>query len=111
MNTNFFTPIQLKKLPAVKGAVAISRTTLYRNIKRGTYTKGVSIGGDRVAWPDYEIEVINRAKISGFTEAAIKELVTKLHELREGLKPGLDVAAEVANIFDELNSPQKNKTV
>lgn len=111
MNTNFFTPIQLKKLPAVKGAAAISRTTLYRNIKRGTFTKGVSIGGDRVAWPDYEIEAINTARISNFTEAAIKELVSKLHGLRGNLKPGVDVTAEVAKIFDELNSPQKNKTV
>lgn len=111
MNSNFSTPIQLKKLPDVKSALAKSRTTIYRNIQCGTFTRGVEIGGDRVAWPDYEIEVINRAKISGFTEAAIKKLVTKLHGLREGLKPGMDVAAEVAKIFDELNGSQKNKTV
>ncbi|NOS75544.1 MAG: AlpA family phage regulatory protein [Methyloglobulus sp.] len=103
--------IQLKKLPAVKLSMAQSRTTIYRNIQSGYFPKGVPIGGDRVAWPDYEIEAINRAKISGFGSSAIKILVSKLHELREGLKPGLDVAAEVARIFDELNGSQKNKTV
>jgi prophage regulatory protein len=107
MNNN----IQFKKLPAVTSTMAQSRTTIYRNIQCGICTKGVSIGGDRVAWPEYEIEAINRAKISGFTEAAIKELVSKLHELREDLKPGLDVAAEVAKIFDALNGSQKNKSI
>jgi len=103
--------IQLKKLPAVKLSMAQSRTTIYRNIQSGYFPKGVPIGGDRVAWPDYEIEVINRAKISGFNSASIKVLVSKLHELREGLKPGLDVSAEVARIYDELNASLKNKAV
>lgn len=102
---------QLRKLPIVNSSTGDSRSTLYRKIQNGLMTRGVSIGGGRVAWPEYEIEAINRARISGYSEETIRDLVTKLHHLRGQLKPGLDISAEVASIFDGLNSPQQNKTV
>jgi len=109
---NFFPlPTQLKKLPVVNSSTGDSKSTHYRKIQLGLMTRGVSVGGDRVAWPEYEIDAINRARISGFTEASIKELVRKLHEFREDLTPGLDVAAEVARIFDELKVSLKNQIV
>lgn len=59
-----------------------SRTTIYRKIKAGLFTKPVSIGGERVAWPANEIEAINRARIAGKSDAEIKALVAQLEAAR-----------------------------
>ena len=55
----------------------------YLDIKAGLMVPGVRIGANAVAWPDYELEAINRAKIAGATEDEIRALVTKLVEARK----------------------------
>ncbi|MBK8816500.1 MAG: AlpA family phage regulatory protein [Methylococcaceae bacterium] len=82
MKQFFPSTIQFRKLPDVKESTGDSRTTHYRKIQDGLMTRPVSRGGGRVAWPGYEIDAINRARVSGFRDEAIKDLVTKLHELR-----------------------------
>lgn len=73
---------QLLRLPSVKQLSGKSRTTLYRDIQRGLFTRGVPIGGARVAWPSNEIEAINKARIAGKSDAEIKKLVEELHKAR-----------------------------
>ena len=41
----------LYRRPVVEQATGDSRTTIYRKIKKGLFTKPVYIGGERVAWP------------------------------------------------------------
>lgn len=72
----------LRRLPDVKEATGKSRSTIYRDIKRGLFTKPVSIGGDRSAWPQNEIEAINKARIAGKSDDEIKKLVEQLHTER-----------------------------
>lgn len=68
--------------PIVEQLTGDSRTTIYRKIKKGVFTKPVQIGGDRVAWPANEIEAINKARIAGKTDDQIKALVIELEKAR-----------------------------
>ena len=45
-------------------------------------TRPVKIGGDRSAWPQNEIDAINKARISGKSDAEIKQLVIELEAAR-----------------------------
>ena len=72
----------LYRRPIVEQITGDSRTTIYRKIKAGLFTKGVPIGGDRVAWPANDIDAINRARIAGKTDDQIRELVAELEAAR-----------------------------
>lgn len=74
----------LYRRPTVEQAIGKSRSTIYREIQKGLFTKPVSIGGDRVAWPANEIQAINQARIAGKSDADIKLLVIELQALRGG---------------------------
>ena len=73
------------RLPAVKSESGYSRSTIYLRIAQGLWTKPVSLGPRAVGWPSYEIEVLNAARISGKTDAQIRELVQSLHTKRKEL--------------------------
>ncbi len=73
---------QLIRLPAVKQLTGKSRSTLYRDIQRGLFTKPVKIGGDSSAWPVSETEAINKARIAGKSDDEIKALVIQLETAR-----------------------------
>lgn len=72
----------LLRRPIVEQATGDSRSTIYRKIKAGLFTKPVQIGGERVAWPANEILEINQARIAGKSEADIKALVIQLEAAR-----------------------------
>lgn len=59
-----------------------SHASIYVAIKAGTFTTGVAIGPRAKGWPDYEVFAINQARISGKSEADIRELVKALHAKR-----------------------------
>lgn len=80
----------LYRRPFVEQATGESRSTIYRKISKGLFTKPVSIGGERVAWPANEVQAIINARIAGKSDEEIKELVKQLHEAR------LSLNAEVA---------------
>lgn len=73
----------LYRRPIVEQATGESRSTIYRKISKGLFTKPVSIGGDRVAWPANEVQAIINARIAGADDDAIKALVSELHEQRK----------------------------
>ena len=75
----------LYRRPIVEQATGYTRSTIYRKIKAGLFTKPVQIGGDRVAWPANEIEAINRARIAGKSDDDIKALVAELEAARVAL--------------------------
>ncbi|MFA6162644.1 MAG: AlpA family phage regulatory protein [Methylobacter sp.] len=72
----------LYRLPNVKAATGKSRSTIYRNIQAGLFTKPVQIGGDRVAWPSDEVAAINKARIAGKSDDEIRALVIELEAAR-----------------------------
>jgi len=72
----------LYRRPIVEQVTGDSRTTIYRKIKAGLFTKPVNIGGERVAWPANEIDAINRARIAGKTDDQIRALVSELEAAR-----------------------------
>lgn len=76
----------LLRRPIVEKTIGISRTTIYRRIQQGLFTKPVAIGGERVAWPANEIEAINNARIAGKSDEEIKLLVTQLEAARNWVK-------------------------
>jgi prophage regulatory protein len=71
------------RLPAVKAATGLSRSTLYLRISHGVFTHPVSLGGRAVGWPAHEVTSLNTARIAGKRDAEIRELVTKLEAARK----------------------------
>ena len=73
------------RLPAVKAATGLSRSTLYLRITHGVFTHPVSLGGRAVGWPAYEVAALNAARIAGKPDAEIRELVAKLEAARKAV--------------------------
>lgn len=71
------------RLPDVKAATGLSRSTLYLRIAHGVFTHPVSLGGHAVGWPAHEIAALNGARIAGKSDAEIRQLVTKLEADRK----------------------------
>ncbi len=83
MTSTVLPPINpLYRRPVVEQATGESRSTIYRKIQKGLFTKPVQIGGDRVAWPANEVQSIINARIAGKTDDEIKELVVELEKAR-----------------------------
>jgi prophage regulatory protein len=83
MTSSVLTSINpLYRRSIVEQAIGKSRSTIYREIKKGLFTKPVSIGGERVAWPANEIQAINQARIAGKSDDEIKLLVIELEAFR-----------------------------
>jgi prophage regulatory protein len=57
---------------------AVAKTTHQNQINQGLMTPPVLVGARRVAWPEYEIDEILKARIAGKSDFEIKALVTKL---------------------------------
>lgn len=72
----------LLRRSAIEQMTGDSRTTIYRKIQKGLFTRPVQIGGDRSAWPQSEVEAINKARIAGKSDDDIKQLVIELHAAR-----------------------------
>ncbi len=73
----------LYRRPIVEQATGDSKSTLYRKINQGLFTKPVKIGGERVAWPANEVQAINKARIAGKSDEEIKALVIDLEAARK----------------------------
>lgn len=67
-----------------------SHTSIYNNIRDGLWTTPVRIGQRAVAWPDHEVEAICAARIAGYSDAQIRDLVNRLHAKRAELLQGLE---------------------
>jgi prophage regulatory protein len=71
------------RLPAVKAATGLSRSTLYLRIGQGVFTHPVSLGGRAVGWPALEVAALNAARIAGRPDAEIRALVKQLEAARK----------------------------
>ena len=73
------------RLPAVKAATGLSRSTLYLRIGQGAFTHPVSLGGRAVGWPAHEVVALNAARVAGKPDAEIRALVAKLEAARKAV--------------------------
>ena len=73
------------RLPAVKLATGLSRSTLYLRIAHGVFPHPVSLGGRAVGWPAHEVAALNAARIAGKLDAEIRELVMQLEATRKAV--------------------------
>ena len=71
------------RLPAVKAATGLSRSTLYLRITQGAFTHPVSLGGRAVGWPAHEVTALNAARIAGKPDREIRALVVQLEAARK----------------------------
>lgn len=60
-----------------------SKSSLHDDIHNGLFTYPVYIGPRAVAWPDFEVEELLRARIAGRTDDEIRELVVQLMKDRQ----------------------------
>lgn len=73
------------RLPTVKAETGYSRSTIYLRIAQGLWPKQISLGPRCVGWPANEVALLNAARISGKTDAEIRELVQSLQTKRKEL--------------------------
>ena len=71
------------RLPAVLKARGRSRSTHYLDVKQGLFTRPVSLGARAVGWPDYEVAILNAARIAGKGDEEIRSLVASLEKARK----------------------------
>jgi len=73
------------RLPDVKAATGLSRSTLYLRIAHGIFPHPVSLGGRAVGWPAHEVATLNAARIAGKPDAEIRTLVMQLEAARKSV--------------------------
>jgi prophage regulatory protein len=73
------------RLPAVKAATGLSRSTIYLRIAQGVFPRPVSLGGRAVGWPAHEVAALNAARIAGRPDAEIRALVAQLEAARKAV--------------------------
>ena len=78
-------PHTILRLPAVKAATGLSRSTLYLRIGQGAFTHPVSLGGRAVGWPAHEVAALNAARIAGKPDTEIRALVAQLEVARKAV--------------------------
>ena len=59
------------------------RSSLYRDISEQTLTPPVKVGINSSAWPEFEIDAIDRARLAGASDDDIRNLVRELIAARK----------------------------
>lgn len=72
------------RVPATKSESGYSRSTIYLRVTQGLWTKQIRLGPRAIGWPANEVAALNAARISGKTDAEIRDLVVKLEAARKG---------------------------
>ena len=67
----------------VKIKSGFARSTIYKYIAKGLWTKPVRLTSRAVGWPAYEIDSLIAARISGKSEETIRLLVKELETARK----------------------------
>jgi len=70
--------IRMLRIREVMLITGLARSTVWLCVKRGTLPTPVKIGIKSVAWSSLEIDQVVKARLAGFSEEAIKDLVKRL---------------------------------
>lgn len=71
-------PLRLINKKDLLSRLTISNSTLHLRIRQGLMTPPIDLGGRRVGWPEYELNSLISALISGCSSNEIKNLVSQL---------------------------------
>ena len=72
----------IQRVPAVKTATGLSRSSVYGHISQGLFPKPIQIGSRAVGWLSHETDAILSARIAGKSDDDIRELVIELMNQR-----------------------------
>ena len=70
--------IAIHRLPDVVAKTGRRRSTVYSDIKAGTFPPPIKVGRRAVGWPAHEVDEILRARVSGQGEEQVRMLVCRL---------------------------------
>ena len=70
--------MSLLRLPKVLDRTGDSRSTLYQRIAEGLFPPPVRAGRRASMWPDYEVDLVLRARVAGRSELELRGLVARL---------------------------------
>lgn len=70
--------MRLLRITDACGTTGDRRATFYAKQKAGLLPMPVSIGGRSVAWPEQELQAVNRARVAGKSDDEIRALVRQL---------------------------------
>lgn len=92
-------PKQKRMLRAREAAayIGIAFSTLYVHTKDGVVPEGVNIGGRAVAWPIDELDMIVNARIAGFSNDQVRELVKQITAERPKRAPKITLCPPQPN--------------
>lgn len=76
-------PLRILRISEVLVRRGLPKSTFYEQVKNQLMTPPVNLGLRSVGWPEYEVDEINRALISGASREQIKQLVCELTEQRQ----------------------------
>ena len=75
--------MQILRMESVKVVMGHkSHASIYNAIRDGLFTRPVQIGKRSVGWPDYEVNEICKARVAGWSDEQIAELICRLHVRR-----------------------------
>lgn len=75
-------PYALLRLSKVLELRGVGKTTHYKDIKEGLFTRPLDLGAYIVAWPESEVRAMNLARIAGKSDDEIRALVRELESAR-----------------------------
>ncbi len=89
MTTQIHSNLNILRLPKVLARTGSARSTHYVHIAEGTFTPPVNIGARAVGWPEYEVDAIVAALISGKSVDELRALVKELLSARKSISSKL----------------------
>ena len=79
------------RLPNVLDRRGVSRASHYNEIAAGTFVPPVKTGPNTAVWPEDEVETLIRARIAGYSDQQMRELVAQLVAQRRNALQGFQV--------------------
>ncbi len=79
--------MSILRLAAVRTETGLPTASLYEQVRAGTFTTPVRISARAVGWPSREVAAITAARIAGYPDDRLRELVAHLHAKRTAILP------------------------
>ena len=73
---------KIQRLPELKTAIGLSRSSVYGDIAQGLFPKPIHIGARAVGWLSHETDAVMAARIAGASNDDIRDLVVTLMSQR-----------------------------
>jgi len=80
--------MKFKRLPEAKQQFGFSSDeAFYDQIRRGLMPQGVNISTRAKAWPDFELDQVFNARVAGYTDDRLRQLVQQILAARHEMLP------------------------